>query len=280
MVSRKKQALPLTCSNPLQQAGVLEVVLSYLGDEGVFVQTVSKMWRALHTKLITEKASSEGSAQATSYTSVKAIFASAARLKLAVAYGLQLANVQRYAGRHADIDMLRVAFKLGLPRAEDVASSAAESADLSKLIWLRTKQRCRFPSNITATAAAAGSLQMLQWLKKKRCRVDKETSSAAASRPCNIPVLQYLHENGCEWHEGCCGRAGATGDVAQLQWLCDHGAPLTTYSAIAAASGGSVPVFEFMLQQGVHFNSDTMQRAAECGKLQLCQWLRTTANCE
>eukprot|EP00953_Heterococcus_sp_UTEX-ZZ885_P041917 21351-Heterococcus_DN1.PRE.1 len=86
MVSRKKQALPLTCSNPLQQAGVLEVLLSFLGDEGVFVQTVSKMWRALHKKLITKRASSGGNAQATSYTSVKAIFASAARLSLAVAY--------------------------------------------------------------------------------------------------------------------------------------------------------------------------------------------------
>jgi hypothetical protein len=45
MVSRaKKQTSAPACSNLLQQAGVLELVFSFLGWEGVFVQTVSKDW--------------------------------------------------------------------------------------------------------------------------------------------------------------------------------------------------------------------------------------------
>jgi hypothetical protein len=206
-------------------------------------------------------------------------------LQLLTVCGLAAADKQRYAGRHADIDTLRVAFRLGLPRSESVAHGVADSADLTKLIWLRTKQHCHFPYDISATAAAAGSVQMLHWLKKRGffpAQMSLEITLAAASRPGNIPVLHYLHEAGAtsRWHSDCCGQAGATGDVVQPQWLCDHGAPLTTDSANAAASGGSVPVFEFMQQQGVAFTVRTLEQAAYHGQLQLCQWLRTTANCQ
>jgi hypothetical protein len=267
----KKQALVSTCSDPLQQAGVLKLVISFLGREGVFVQTVSKHWQSLYNAMILQRASSRSSVYSSSHTSYEAVFASAARLFLAFAYGLRLADVQRYARRHADIDTLRAAFKLGLPRSEEVASGAAESADVGKLIWLRTKQHCHFPHNITVIAAAAGNVQVLQWLKQRRFALNKSTSSAAASRPHNISVLQYLRETGCEWHSNCCGKAGATADVLQLQWLHNHGAPLAIHSSYEAAVGGSVQVFEFLQQQGITFDRHTMQRAAYYGHLQLCQ---------
>jgi hypothetical protein len=274
--ARAKKASTSACSNPLQQTGLLELVFSFLGREGIFVQTVSKDWQALYNKMILERDISTNSAFSSHHTSYKAVFASASRMKLALACDLQLEdNEQRYAGRYASVDTLRAAFKLGLPRSVKVATGAARSADLSKLIWLRTKQHCLFPLDITATAAAAGSAQMLQWLTQRRFRLDKSTSLAAASRPRNMPALQCLHENGCEWHDNCCGRAGATGDVVQLQWLRDHGAPLNTKAAYEAAMGGCVPVFEILQQEGVAFNSDVMHKAAEHGHLQLCQWLHT-----
>jgi hypothetical protein len=270
----KKQAVT-TCSDPLQQAGLLQLVFSYLGREGLFAQTVSKHWQDLYNEVITERASSSGSMYSSSYTSYKAVFASAARMKVAVECGLQLAEHQHYAGRHADIATLQVAFKLGLPRTEKVASGAAGSADLPKLIWLRTKAGCGLPDNIAGLAAAAGSVEMLQWLKKRGFSLYRSTSLLAASRPQNIPVLQYFLEAGCEWHDDCCGKAGAAGDLVQLQWLRDHGAPLTTSSSYEAAEGGSVQVFEFLQQQqGVAFDSLTMQKAAKHGQLQICQWLR------
>jgi hypothetical protein len=176
-----------------------------------------------------------------------------------------------------------VAIKLGLPRSEEVARGAAESADLSKLIWLRTKQHCHFPFNITASAATAGSVQMLQWLKKRGFLLRDYTSVAAASRPHSMPVLRYLHESGCEWHKDCCGKAGAAGDVAQLQRLCSHGAVLSLSSVYEAARGGSVPVFEFLQQQqevAVNMlSSKTLLHAALHGQLQLCKWLRA-AGCD
>jgi hypothetical protein len=283
MVSRaKKPASVSTCSDPLQQAGVLELVFSFLGREGVFVQTVSKDWQALYNRITLERASSSGSVQSSSYTSFQAVFASAARPKLAVVCGLQLdGRPQRHAGRHADIDTLRVAFRSGIPRSGDSegTAGAAESADLNKLIWLRTKQHGLLPHGIAAIAAAAKSVQMLQWLKKRGYFFHEDSSLAAAARPHNIPVLQYLQESGCGWHKDCCGKAGAAGDVAQLQWLCEHGAPLDASSAFTAAVRGSLPVFEFLQQQGVAFNSETMRRAAYNGQLQLCKWLRA-AGCD
>jgi hypothetical protein len=78
----------------------------------------------------------------------------------------------------------------------------------------------------------------------------------------------------------CCGKAGAAGDTEQLQWLCNHGAPLNASCAYEAAASGSVQVFEVLQQQGAVFSSYTMERAAAFGHLQLCQWPRTTANCE
>jgi hypothetical protein len=188
--------------------------------------------------------------------------------------------MQYCAGQYADVDTLRVAFKLGLPRSAEVAYGAADSADLPKLIWLRTKQHCCFPKYITATAAAAGSLEVLQWLKKRGFPLGTYTSIAAASRPHNLPVLQYLHEHGCEWHKSCCSKTGAAGDAEQLQWLCDQGAEIDTFCAFRAAESGSVQVFEVLQQQGVEFGSHAMEQAAAFGHLQLCQWLRNDADCE
>jgi hypothetical protein len=187
----RKQATAIFCSNPVQQAGVLKLVLSFLGREGLFVQTVSKGWQAVYNKITVERANSRGRLHSSSYTSCQAAFASAARLKIAVACGLRLVYNQRCAGRHADIGTLRVAFKLGLPRSDAVAVGAADAADLSKLIWLRTKQGCRFPIDIAAFAARAGSVQMLQWLKKKRFPLNANTSLAAAFRPHNIPRYNF-----------------------------------------------------------------------------------------
>jgi hypothetical protein len=128
----KRQASTSACSVPLQQAGVLELVFSFLGREGIFVQTVSKDWQALYNKMILERANSTSSAFSSHHTSYKAVFASVSRMKLALACDLQLEgdNEQRYAGRYADIDTLRAAFKLGLPRSVKVATGAARSADL------------------------------------------------------------------------------------------------------------------------------------------------------
>jgi hypothetical protein len=59
----KKQVLVPTCSDPLQQAGVLKLVFSFLRREGVFVQTVCKEWQALYDHIMLERASSSGSVQ-------------------------------------------------------------------------------------------------------------------------------------------------------------------------------------------------------------------------
>jgi hypothetical protein len=115
---------------------------------------------------------------------------------------------------------------------------------------------------------------MLLWLKKRGFPLSKDTSSAAVSRLQSIPVLQYLNEAGCEWRYDCCGKAGAAGDVVQLQWLCNHGAPVNISSAYDAAISGSVQVFEILQQQEVAFDHVTMQKAAQHGHLQLCKWLR------
>jgi hypothetical protein len=115
---------------------------------------------------------------------------------------------------------------------------------------------------------------MLRWLKGRSCSFNKQTSRCAAGVPDNLQALQYLYEQGCPWHDDICGAAGRSGDLEQLKWLHAHCAVVDAFTAVTAAGGGAVHVFERLQQQpGVRFIAHAMYCAALGGHLQLCQWL-------
>jgi hypothetical protein len=180
------------------------------------------------------------------YTAVHAVFASSERVRFAHDCGLDLddsyefaSNLQRCAGRHASVDTLLLIRELGMPINAHVMHGVAESKDdLPKLACLRLRHHIPFPYGIADTAAAAGNIKILRWLKQRGCALTSSTSYAAAARPDNIPVLQLLLESGCYWDLRVCSAACTAGDLAQLQWLHEHGAELAPAVAVQAAAAG------------------------------------------
>jgi hypothetical protein len=279
----KKQALAV-CSNPLLQAGLLEVTFEFVGPgEALFIRAVNSSWKACYDKLTTasQQDCSEEHVHGSSCTAYPAVFASASRVKAALKSGLRFDKAKDKlcvcAGRHAGIDALAAAHELGLPFSAAVMRGAASSRCLSKLQWLHIEQQCPFPGEITMIAARAGDVEMLRWLKSAGCCFDKWTSLRGAQSGNNLNVLQFLHAEGCPWHPNVCGAAGEAGDLEQLKWLFSHGATVDNSTAMIAARGGAVPVLEWLQQQqqDVELKEHTMCCAAEHGHLQLCQWLHT-----
>jgi hypothetical protein len=194
--------------------------------------------------MILERASSGVNGNPSSYTSYKAVFASASRMKLALALGLKLVDKQLHAGRRADIYTLRVAFRLGLPHTDQVATGAAYSADLDKLIWLRTKQHC------------CGSL--CAWLRAVGCPWNA-SACAAAAKSCHFKTLRWLHESGCPWDaEGICSYA-VTHDSSSkafelLQYMLSAGEladpALLTELLLLAGEYQQLAIAKWLRQQG------------------------------
>eukprot|EP00953_Heterococcus_sp_UTEX-ZZ885_P032031 16755-Heterococcus_DN1.PRE.3 len=280
MSSPSKKQIVADCSNLLDHAGLLELILELVGfGEALFIRCVDSNWKACYDKLISDQqADEEEHLHTSSCTSYQAVFASAYRVKVAHDSGLLLAAddspLQFYAGKYAASNTLSAARKLGLTFSPDLMHGAASCKCLTKLKWLHTEQHCPLPDEIDVQAARAGDVEMLRWLKSRGCLFNEQTSRSGAETPDNLHVLQYLYEQGCPWHDRICGTAGEAGDLEQLKWLHAHGAILDDFAVDVTAGGGALHVLEWMQQQGLVFTETTMTFAAMHGHLQLCQWLR------
>jgi hypothetical protein len=221
--AHKRAAIDVT--NPYDQEGTLELVMSFVGGaQALFVKPVNKQWEKAYEKMIAQLPVDRSQHAHTSRcTSYREAVASPMRLKLAHCFGLPIAAKQtdwdllHCAGQHGDVQTLKMAFLLGMPKSARVAHGAAKSGDLDKLIWLHSKQRCPLPVNITATAAGARSKSILQWLKRKGYKFDKETSYCAAEVPDNLEVLQYLYDEQCPRYDRIC-QGGAMSGMYSLYY--------------------------------------------------------------
>jgi hypothetical protein len=208
--ANKRAASHIT--NPLYQEGTLELVMSFVGGaQALFVRPVSKQWQKAYEKMIAQLAHSSRC------TSHKEAFASPTRLKLAHCFGLPIAakwtdwDLLHCAGQYGDVQTLKMAFLLGMPKSARITHGAAKSRDLDKLIWLHSKQRCPLPVNIAATAAGARSKTILKWLKRKGYQFDKESSYCAAEVADNLEVLQYLYDEQCPRYDRICQGGAMSG---------------------------------------------------------------------
>ena len=241
--------------NPLNHEGILELVLSFLGGQGLYARTVSKSWKACYEQLVHSKGSSRRHVHSSECTSYAAAFASPARLLWAhdcnwdLRYYVEAHDIssfingdilQECAGRYADIATLQTAHQRGLAWTPLIVRSAALSGSLPKLVWLCDEQHCPLPADIVEAAAEGGSVEMLQWLKQKGFKVSTRTTTSAARRLHNIPVLQFLLNEGCEWHDRICNAAAEAGDLEQLKWLHQHGATLHREALEYAVRSGVV----------------------------------------
>jgi hypothetical protein len=265
-------------ASSLDNAGILLHVLSILGPgHHLFISGVSKAWRESYervaniemaiptlyysaravTRLITSKT-----------TLYSAVLSSASTVNLAHKCGLHLdtTQLQRIAGRVADVPALRAAHELGLQFTRVVLIGAAEAASIPRLQWLHTEQGCLLPSNISLYAARSGSIDTLRWLMEHGSDFTIDTCRGAAAGA-HLHVLHFLRDEGCEWDEEICIAAAGNGEVTTLQWLHEQGCPWEDDQVCGeAAKSGNIESLLYLKQQGCDFNEFTMTCAAAEGQ--------------
>jgi hypothetical protein len=263
---RHKQALA-AASNPLNDAGILEQVCTFLPGHYLFLGAVCKEWEALYAGIKAQQLrsvvcrhnhTSKHVICGTKTTVYSAAVASPATARLAVEFGLEFCSkksgrsVQIIAGLHADMQTLTSLRELGMPLSGVVVEAVALSGRL--LQQLMSEQLCPRPSELSWYAARSGSISMLDWLRSEGWCVFAERTCAGAALAGHIAALQYLRDAGHEWDE--------------------------EYVAHCAAMGGSIDIVEWLRQQqGMGFGAAALASAACSGQIRMCQHLRNTG-CE
>jgi hypothetical protein len=134
--------------SPLEDAGILLHVLNILGPgHHLFISAVSKAWRETYKRVASVQIAGPSyhyddsvvlHSITTQTTICSAVFASASRVTLAHECGLTFDGdeLQRIAGRAADIPVLEAARNLGAQFTEEVLLGAAEVASVPTMQWL------------------------------------------------------------------------------------------------------------------------------------------------
>jgi hypothetical protein len=226
--------------------GIVQLVLSYVGPGNYFfLGTVCKLWHKLYTEQpacerpsVDWRNEETHSVSCSSRTTLaSAVFASPACVQLAYGFGFMrygdTSTLQQLAGKHADKQTLLALRAAGMRFQNPLLRGAADSADLSKLIWLYREQRCELlPDDITCRAAKCGSIEMLDWLIGVGCAVTAGTFSFAALAG-HMHILKHLQRlygsnsssSSCAWNETTTLAAARRDDFEMLQWLCTAGCP-------------------------------------------------------
>jgi hypothetical protein len=228
-------------------AAIVQLVFSYVGPGNYFfLGTVCRLWHKLYTELpACERPSVDWrdeeihSISCNSQTTLaSAVFASPACVQLAHKFGFRrygdTSTLQQLAGKHAHKQTLLALRAAGMRFQNPLLRGAADSADLSKLIWLYREQRCELlPDDITCRAAKCGSIEMLDWLIGVGCAVTASTFTFAALAG-HMHVLKHLQRlysssssssSSCAWDASTTFAAARRDDKEMLHWLCTAGCP-------------------------------------------------------
>jgi hypothetical protein len=307
-------------SHPLYCESSLKLVFSYVGPgQQAFLASVHRTWREVCQQ-------DEG----LSRTFYRAVFANASRVILACGSGWfgadaaasagagesiesdqQIYAAMQYAaGRHASIDNLRLAHKLGLPLTSHVSAGAAAACSLPKLRYL-SEQCCSWCptsclpfaqwgnqvmlsqleglgfmcdySDWRLTTAAAGSknVELMQWLNRNKdlCLEADTRAMRAAIRSNFVPMVEYIHKQGYELHKDLIMMAIQADYVKVFGWLHRQKCPSAGPQALLAARCGAGRILhQIFIQHAdamVPHLCNLLNAAGACGMLETAKWLRS-----
>jgi hypothetical protein len=310
--SQKRRAAEI--SNPLNNSGVLQNVLSYVGaGHHLFVALVNKDWREMHRSLESQELTVHSTytvicdSQTTRLTSV---LTSPARVKLAHKSGLDCTSLrlQYAAGKHADIATLAAAHELGLELDEIVLTGAAALNKLAEVQYLHSKG-CDWPVGLLEEAASKGYFELLRWCYEHGCPFDDDdcvTVNAAdsgnvelmawvlqqpgtklyskamsnAALRGDLAMCQFLYEQKCPWSKTPPCEAAYGCYLEILRWLVDNSCPYDAHSlCMYAVRGGSIDVMTYLQQQlglltSVATLTEMLDFAAIFKHIPAAKWLR------
>jgi hypothetical protein len=291
--------------------GILQLVLDFVGPGNyLFVSVVNKAWndayKSVQSVAIPRVCNSayekpESITCAPSMTATSAVFASPARLLLAVAANFQLDTYWSrpwisVAASTADVPTLSVANEHGMHWSDLVLRALAKSGRLTELMWVHTVQQRSLPRDIIDDAAEGDSESMLAWLIGRGCEVTLVTTVRAATAG-KLPALKYLQQqksccsrdtfiaavrNGLQCCSGCI-RTALTGNhgwgtsqaiqQATTTCRCCSGSRSRGRGRASAARKGHTAACKYIHAQGGEWGYEACGGAAEANNLELLQWL-------
>jgi hypothetical protein len=280
---------------PLEDAGILKQVLSYAGaGEWIFYAPISKLWLECYRAVPTHEVQKDdtviqrhGLHVVPDMTMRRAVYASAARVKLAHELGLRFdtdgTDLQFYIGKIASIAVLTEAHRLAMPISTYTLNGAAFAGELSIVIWLYTEHNCAFNSKTGGYSAMSGQVGVLQWLKQQGVVFHQATMLSAAVFG-KESSCAYLHAEGCPWDDLIVYVAAFNKHWNIVRWLHEHGCPWN-FDEICykAAQHGNIENMAYVLQQEVvsqHTLSTMLNAAGANDHLAAAQWLRQQHNAE
>ena len=123
-------------------------------------------------------------------------------------------------------------------------------------------------------AARAGRLEVLKWLIDHGCQCGIEILYQAATGG-SVDVIEFV------WKRidvKVCNRiylavdSAASGSIPMLQWMVDHGLPLTARACATAVRYGHLDALRFLRSHHCPWDGDTLMWAARNGHLDILQW--------
>jgi hypothetical protein len=277
-----------SASSPLDVAGFLEMVLSYVGPgHWNFIGAVSSFWSETYAsmegvQLLNKKGAESTSKRCSKKTYYSSVLVSPSTLRCAHAGWLDCKSKTfiAAASKQADVPTLLTAQELGMRLTQEQTAKfskiAAEQQSLAKLQWLSSQPLCKFSEDIGMYAAiGGGSVEVFTWLTQHGVKFSASTIQTAAVHKHNAAV-QYLHSVGCPWSMDVVSFAAGRGDLPMLHWACEAGDVCWSRIHVLnkAAASGSVEMVAWIAQQpGVVFMTSTMCAAAEHGHTAVCEYL-------
>jgi hypothetical protein len=274
--------------NPLGEAGILQQVLNYLGPgHWLFAALVSKAWHLAYLQVPEHQMFGVGHGSPRTpivcvpqMTLYSAAVASAARLALACAVGLNLSSkaLQVAAGKWGS----KAAILEAVDAVQDgthwssVVVGSLQSRDVSTVQWLVEELDCPLPDDAFQIAAFGSCTDTLAWLKQRGLAPPADLMHYAAYNG-HWHILQYLHNEGVEWISEACATAARFGSLALLKQLREHGCPRDSDEmTVLAAWSGSVPLLKWFKERGIVFTETTMSCAVCRGHIAAVEYLHFT----
>jgi len=196
------------------------------------------------------------------------------------------------------LDALKFALGRGCPMNESAATAAARHGHTACLAYIFEHDGGRFTHPwIMRHAEASLQAECVKLAVAHGCEDSCDDGSVAWWAGANerIDLAQWLMERAatCDSHtravvaSDICRGAAYGGWLPVLEWMLEAGhLDVTHHGPAVTALGGSVSdaedvlrVLQWLHDQGVEFNAQVFERAAELGDIKVMTWLRDVANC-
>lgn len=154
----------------------------------------------------------------------------------------------------------------------------AEFGRFDMLQWAY-QENIMFPKYIMQMATGSGNLELVQWLFNLGYKLDSNAFQNAAASG-NVKLISWMNEqpHTNDWSDFMCFSAFTWAAMSEsremMQWLIDHGAPMSPVAFEYAACYGLLDVLKFLKQVNCPWDNRVHQQALMKRKPEIIQWCK------